>query len=189
MDDRQARYNKLVAENRAASYEERVAKHQANVAEAAKRWDNPSYNPVIDYTAYLQPEIVHDPETGDTFLINAEFIPAGETVTLCLRVNGQPCELKNFCPHYPYELMGAHISRMAGESLDVIDLTGATVVRESNGLPQWVVDELGLHLDIWRPDVTYAPRSVVLHQGRRYLKLDDGDNSMPDTVDGGWELL
>ena len=39
------------------------------------------------------------------------------------------------------------------------------------------------------PKETYAPGDVALHEGTLYQKLDDGDNSAPDEVPGGWELI
>jgi hypothetical protein len=41
----------------------------------------------------------------------------------------------------------------------------------------------------WEAGVTYDPGTVVIHQGNRYLKLDDGDNSEPDAIAGGWEQV
>ena len=38
----------------------------------------------------------------------------------------------------------------------------------------------------WQSGIVYDPGTVVTHRGSRYLKLDDGDNSMPDAVPGGW---
>lgn len=39
----------------------------------------------------------------------------------------------------------------------------------------------------WQPNTTYHPGDVVIHNGVLYTKLDDGDNSAPDAVAGGWE--
>jgi hypothetical protein len=36
------------------------------------------------------------------------------------------------------------------------------------------------------PQQTYAPGEFVLHNDKLYQKLDDGDNSAPDDVPGGW---
>jgi hypothetical protein len=41
----------------------------------------------------------------------------------------------------------------------------------------------------WNPDTIYQPGDVVLHNGEPYQKLDDGDNSPPDHVPGGWLLV
>lgn len=41
----------------------------------------------------------------------------------------------------------------------------------------------------WQADHTYAPGDVVLHNGSAYHKLDDGDNTEPDAVGGGWQAL
>ena len=38
----------------------------------------------------------------------------------------------------------------------------------------------------WMPDVTYATGDHVKHEGKVYQKADDGDNSPPDDVPGGW---
>lgn len=42
---------------------------------------------------------------------------------------------------------------------------------------------------VWKSDTTYNPGTVVIHQGSRYLKLDDNDNSEPDSIAGGWEQI
>ena len=39
----------------------------------------------------------------------------------------------------------------------------------------------------WTAEVIYEPGEVVLHQGKMYAKLDDGDNTAPDAVAGGWQ--
>ena len=41
----------------------------------------------------------------------------------------------------------------------------------------------------WMPDVTYATGDHVKHEGKVYQKADDGDNSEPDSVPGGWDLI
>ena len=41
----------------------------------------------------------------------------------------------------------------------------------------------------WMPDVTYATGDHVKHEGKVYQKADDGDNSEPDDVPGGWDLI
>lgn len=38
----------------------------------------------------------------------------------------------------------------------------------------------------WDAGTTYQPGDVVQHQGKLYRKVDDGDNSEPDAVPGGW---
>ena len=43
-----------------------------------------------------------------------------------------------------------------------------------------------LHPDLWVSGVIYAPDALVQHRGVRYRKLNDGDNSEPDDVPGGW---
>jgi hypothetical protein len=43
-----------------------------------------------------------------------------------------------------------------------------------------------LHPDLWVSGVTYALDALVQHHGVRYRKLNDGDNSEPDNVGGGW---
>ena len=44
-------------------------------------------------------------------------------------------------------------------------------------------------MDTYKVGITYSPGSAVLHDGKLYQKLDDGDNSTPDDVPGGWELI
>ena len=44
-------------------------------------------------------------------------------------------------------------------------------------------------METWKPDTGYTPGTVVVHEGKAYTKLDDGDNSPPDDVGGGWEEL
>ena len=44
-------------------------------------------------------------------------------------------------------------------------------------------------MDTYKAGTTYIPGSVVLHDGKAYQKLDDGDNSPPDDVPGGWKLI
>jgi hypothetical protein len=41
----------------------------------------------------------------------------------------------------------------------------------------------------WAADVAYQPGNLVTHQGVVYQKLDDGDQSPPDSVPGGWSPL
>ena len=38
----------------------------------------------------------------------------------------------------------------------------------------------------WTNSKTYTAGNVVVHQDKLYQKLDDGDNSPPDDVAGGW---
>ena len=38
----------------------------------------------------------------------------------------------------------------------------------------------------WTNSLRYAAGTVVIHQDKVYQKLDDGDNSPPDSVPGGW---
>ena len=38
----------------------------------------------------------------------------------------------------------------------------------------------------YKAGTTYAPGEVVLSENKLYQKLDDGDNSAPDDVAGGW---
>jgi hypothetical protein len=204
----QDRYNFVVANNRLSSYEERKAKHQANLAEAAKRNDNPNYQPKIDPTAYLQPEIV------EGFMINADALPAGETVDIHLTAGGSEHVLRDFCPHYPYERIGRNIYEKTKAHPEVVSLVGGQVKRNGDGIPANAMSELGLHLPIWQDGVEYGPGTVVLRGGNRYirlivwepgvtyepgalvayngevfLKLDDGDNTPPDRIPGGWEYL
>lgn len=181
--DIQKRYEQVVADNRLSSYEERRAKHQANLAEAAKRNDDPTYQPKIDKTAYLQPQIV------EGFLINADALPAGETVDIHLTVNGADHVLRDFCPHYPYERIGRNIYERTKARPEDVSLAGGQVVRNGDGMPASALTELGLHLPVWQEGVVYDPGTVVIHRGSRYLKLNDGDNTMPDAVPGGWEAV
>jgi hypothetical protein len=39
----------------------------------------------------------------------------------------------------------------------------------------------------WDASATYAAGDLVTHNGIKYRKMDDGDNSVPDDVPGGWE--
>jgi hypothetical protein len=41
----------------------------------------------------------------------------------------------------------------------------------------------------WAADVAYTPGTCVTHKGTVYQKLDDGDNTEPDAVAGGWSVL
>jgi len=55
-----------------------------------------------------------------------------------------------------------------------------------------VIDQGGYvppYIAEWQAGVDYDPGTVVIHQGNRYLKLDDGDNSEPDAIAGGWEQI
>ena len=38
----------------------------------------------------------------------------------------------------------------------------------------------------WTNSKNYTAGTVVVHQDKLYQKLDDGDNSPPDSVPGGW---
>ena len=38
----------------------------------------------------------------------------------------------------------------------------------------------------WTNSKSYTAGTVVVHQDKLYQKLDDGDNSPPDSVPGGW---
>jgi hypothetical protein len=38
----------------------------------------------------------------------------------------------------------------------------------------------------WINSETYTPGDVVVHQDKLYQKLDDGDDSPPDDIAGGW---
>ena len=38
----------------------------------------------------------------------------------------------------------------------------------------------------WTNSQSYTAGTVVVHQDKLYQKLDDGDNSPPDDVAGGW---
>ena len=38
----------------------------------------------------------------------------------------------------------------------------------------------------WTKSKSYTAGTVVVHQDKLYQKLDDGDNSPPDSVPGGW---
>ena len=44
-------------------------------------------------------------------------------------------------------------------------------------------------MDTYKAGTTYIPGSVVLHNGKVHQKLDDGDNSTPDDVPGGWKSI
>ena len=44
-------------------------------------------------------------------------------------------------------------------------------------------------MDTYKAGTTYMPGSVVLYDGKAYQKLDDGDNSPPDDIAGGWDEL
>ena len=44
-------------------------------------------------------------------------------------------------------------------------------------------------MNTWKQGNIYDSGSIVEHRGEAYRKLDDGDNSPPDAVPGGWELL
>ena len=44
-------------------------------------------------------------------------------------------------------------------------------------------------MDTYKAGTAYIPGSVVLHDGKAYQKLDDGDNSPPDDVPGGWKSI
>jgi len=44
-------------------------------------------------------------------------------------------------------------------------------------------------METWQPAHVYPPRTLVVHKGQVYRKLDDGDNTEPDNVPGGWELV
>jgi hypothetical protein len=41
----------------------------------------------------------------------------------------------------------------------------------------------------WDASATYAAGDLVTHNGVKYRKLNDGDNSAPDDVPGGWEAV
>jgi hypothetical protein len=41
----------------------------------------------------------------------------------------------------------------------------------------------------WQSDATYETNAVVLHNGEAYFKLDDSDQSEPDHIGGGWQLV
>ena len=41
-------------------------------------------------------------------------------------------------------------------------------------------------METWKQGITYKSGEVVKHQGKLYQKADDGDNSAPDDVPGGW---
>lgn len=38
----------------------------------------------------------------------------------------------------------------------------------------------------WKQDKSYASGELVRHSGKVYCKSDDGDQSPPDSVPGGW---
>jgi len=44
-------------------------------------------------------------------------------------------------------------------------------------------------METWKQDKTYAPGTVVLHKGEVYQKLDDNDQTEPDSIGGGWVEL
>jgi hypothetical protein len=41
----------------------------------------------------------------------------------------------------------------------------------------------------WQSGVAYTPGVVVTHNGEVYKKLRDDDQSEPDLIGGGWELV
>ena len=41
----------------------------------------------------------------------------------------------------------------------------------------------------WQRGVVYQPGVVVTYRGKVYQKLDDGDQSPPDNIPGGWKLI
>jgi hypothetical protein len=41
----------------------------------------------------------------------------------------------------------------------------------------------------WDASASYAAGDLVTHNGVKYRKLNDGDNSAPDDVPGGWEAV
>jgi hypothetical protein len=42
-------------------------------------------------------------------------------------------------------------------------------------------------METWKQGKAYGPGAVVKHNDNLYQKLDDGDNSPPDDIAGGWE--
>jgi hypothetical protein len=44
-------------------------------------------------------------------------------------------------------------------------------------------------METWKHGKSYAPGTVVLHEGKVYRKDADGDDSPPDAVPGGWSEL
>ena len=44
-------------------------------------------------------------------------------------------------------------------------------------------------IEDWKQDQQYSPSTVVLYNGVTYQKLNDGDNTEPDAVGGGWQVL
>jgi hypothetical protein len=44
-------------------------------------------------------------------------------------------------------------------------------------------------IETWAADAAYQPGNLVTHQGVVYQKLDDGDQSPPDSIPGGWSAL
>jgi hypothetical protein len=41
----------------------------------------------------------------------------------------------------------------------------------------------------WQKSTIYQPGQVVLHNDQAYVKSDDADQSEPDAIAGGWELI
>ena len=44
-------------------------------------------------------------------------------------------------------------------------------------------------MQTWNDKTIYSPGTVVVHQDKLYQKLDDGDDTAPDSVPGGWEQI
>jgi hypothetical protein len=44
-------------------------------------------------------------------------------------------------------------------------------------------------IEAWQQGKQYDPSVVVTHNGKTYQKLDDGDQSEPDEIGGGWSLI
>jgi hypothetical protein len=41
----------------------------------------------------------------------------------------------------------------------------------------------------WQAGTTYTAGTIVTHNGGVYQKADDGDNTEPDAIAGGWSVL
>ena len=70
--------------------------------------------------------------------------------------------------------------RIEREGLDPTEVVSVLEATDPYGIAT------GHYLPEWQPGVIYAPGTQVKHKGRIYEKANDGDNSPPDDVPGGW---
>jgi hypothetical protein len=70
--------------------------------------------------------------------------------------------------------------RIEREGLDPAEVVSVLEATDPYGIAT------GHYLPEWQPGVIYAPGTQVKHKGRIYEKANDGDNSPPDDVPGGW---